>query len=203
MEISGFHPDETERGALYRALVDYIADARGGLMSPPPATTSCSVTPPQRGQRMSRPKTQQPDQFIFTFDAPEPATNAADLAGLDRMIAASVARALRDDSRTREDVAWAMSELLGEEVTRFMLDAYASEARDNHNISAGRFFALIAATSRHDILDHVLRRIGAAVLVGEEIATARAGHLRCTIKRLQGELKQVEHHARPIGRVET
>lgn len=151
---------------------------------------------------MSRNRGNSPDQFIFTFDPPTPATNAADLAGIDRMIAASVSRALRDDSRTREDIARAISELLGEEVTRFMLDAYASEARDHHNISAGRFLALIAATSRHDILDHVLRRIGAAVLVGEEIATARAGHLRATIDRLKAELKQVEQQARPIGRVD-
>lgn len=142
-----------------------------------------------------------PAQIVFTFDAPSPATNAADLAGLDRLIAASIARALRDDDRSREQIAAAMSELLGEEVTRFMLDAYASEARDNHNISAGRFLALIAVTSRHDILDHVLRRIGAAVLVGEEIATARAGHLRAAIKRLNEELKLVERQARPIGRV--
>jgi hypothetical protein len=151
---------------------------------------------------MSRRPTTSVDQFIFTFDAPEPATNAADLAGIDRLIAASVGRALRDDNRQRDEVARAMSELLGEEVTRFMLDAYASEARDNHNISAGRFLALIAATTRHDILDHVLRRIGAAVLVGEEIATARAGHLRCQIDRLKDELKQVEQKARPISRAE-
>jgi hypothetical protein len=152
---------------------------------------------------MSRSKGGGPDQFIFTFDPPAPATNAADLAGIDRMIAANVSRALRDDDRPREEVARAMSELLGEEVTRFMLDAYASEARDNHNISAGRFLALIAATKRHDILDRLLRRIGAAVLVGEEIATARAGHLRCQIERLKGELKEAERQARPIGRVET
>lgn len=24
MELAGFHPEETERGALYRAIVDYI-----------------------------------------------------------------------------------------------------------------------------------------------------------------------------------
>lgn len=140
------------------------------------------------------------DQYGFTFDAPEPATNAADLAGLDRVIAKSVARALRDDSRSRDDIARALSELLDEDVSRCMLDAYASEARETHNISAARLFALIAVTSRHDILDHVLRRIGAAVLVGEEIATARAGHLRATIDRLKDELKIAERAARPIGR---
>jgi hypothetical protein len=149
---------------------------------------------------MSRKTVPSANQFAFTFDAPEPATNAADLAGIDRLIAASVSRALRDDDRSRESIALAMSELLGEEVTRWMLDAYASEARETHNISAGRFYALIAVTKRHDILDRTLRRIGAAVLVGEEIATARAGHLRCTISRLQDELKTVERQARPISR---
>lgn len=143
-----------------------------------------------------------PSQLGFTFDEPAPATNAADLAGIDRLIAASVARGLRDDSRSRGEIALAMTELLDEEVSRCMLDAYASEARDNHNISAGRFLALVAVTSRYDILDHVLRRIGAAVLVGEEIVTARAGHLRCTIEQLKDELKKVERQARPIGRVD-
>jgi hypothetical protein len=151
---------------------------------------------------MSRRKVASINQFAFTFEAPQPATNAADLAGLDRVIAKSVAKALRGDDRSRVEIAGAMSELLDEEVTRFMLDAYASEAREEHNISASRFLALIAVTNRHDILDHILRRIGAAVLVGAEIATARAGHLRCTIDRLRDELKQVERQARPIGRVD-
>lgn len=141
-----------------------------------------------------------PAQLGFTFEPPKPATSPAELAGFDRFIAASVGQVLKDDARSRYEVAMAMSELLDEEVTKLMLDAYASEARDNHNISAGRFLALIAVTSRHDILDHVLRRIGAAVLVGEEIATARAGHLRATIDRLREELKVVERQARPIGR---
>jgi hypothetical protein len=113
-------------------------------------------------QRKRRPAL-DPSQLGFTFDEPEPATGAADLAGIDRLIAAGVARALRDESRSRYEVAFAMSELLDEEVSKLMLDAYASEARDNHNISAGRWLAFVAVTQRYDILDHVLRRIGAAV----------------------------------------
>lgn len=139
-------------------------------------------------------------QLGFTFDPPIPASQAADLAGIDRVIAASVATGLRDDPRSRPEIAGAMSALLDEEVTRFMLDAYASEARDGHNISAGRFLAFIAVTKRHDLFDHVVRRIGAALLVGEEIHTARAGNLRCRISELQAELRSVEKHARPIGR---
>lgn len=139
-------------------------------------------------------------QLGFTFETPRPAIEEADLAGLGRVIAAGVARALREEQRSRYEIAGAMSALLDEEVTKAMLDAYASEARDQHNISAGRFFAFIAVTRRYDILDHVLRRIGAAALVGEEIVTARAGHLRSKIAELSAELKDVEKRARPIGR---
>lgn len=141
-----------------------------------------------------------PSQLGFTFEAPAPATNAADLAGLDRVIAAGVGQMLRGDARSRGEIAGAMTDLLDEDVSRFMLDAYASEARGDHNISAARLLALVAVTNRFDILDHVLRRVGAAVLVGEEINTARAGHLRSRIAELNAELKVVERSARPIDR---
>lgn len=144
-----------------------------------------------------------PSQLGFTFDPPTPAHDAADLAGIDRVIAAGVARGLREDDRSRHEIAGAMSSLLDEDVSKGMVDAYASEGRDKHNISAGRFLAFVAVTKRYDILDHVMRRIGAALLVGEEIVTARAGDLRCRIGEMQAELKAIEKQARPIGRHET
>lgn len=141
-----------------------------------------------------------PSQLGFTFDTPSSCLSDADLAGLGRVIAAGVARALREENRSRHEVAGAMSALLDEEVTKAMLDAYASEARDQHNISAGRFFAFVAVTRRYDILDHVMRRIGAAALVGEELVTARAGHVKARIDELKAELKDIERQVRPIGR---
>ncbi len=139
-------------------------------------------------------------QLGFTFDPPSPAQAEADLAGLDRVIAAAVGRGLKEDRRSRPEIAGAMSHLLDEEVSRLMLDAYASEARDQHNISAARFFAFVAVTERYDLLDHVMRRIGAACLVGEEIMVARAGHLRAKMAELKVELSEIERQARPIGR---
>lgn len=140
------------------------------------------------------------DQLAFTFDAPSPARHDADLAGLDRMIAAGVGRALKEDRRSRAEIAGAMSALLAEDVSAFMLDAYASEARDQHNISAGRFLALIAVTERFDVLDAVTIRVGAKVLVGEEVHAARLGHLRAQLQALQAELKDAERRVTPIKR---
>lgn len=139
-------------------------------------------------------------QLGFTFDPPAPAHRAADLAGLDRMVAASVALALNEDGRSRHEIAGAMSALLDEPVTKLMLDAYASEARDCHNISAARALAMVAVTERFDLLDALLRRIGAALLVGEELHAARLGHLQAQRAKLDQEIRMMRGHAQPIER---
>ena len=139
-------------------------------------------------------------QLGFTFTPPLPARRDADLAGLDRVVAATVALALKDDPRSRHEIAGAVSALLDEPVTKAMLDAYASEARDAHNISAARLLALVAVTERFELLDSLLRRIGAAVLVGDELHAVRLGHLEAQRRRLDAEIKQMRGHARPIER---
>lgn len=126
-----------------------------------------------------------PGQFAFTFDVPTPARGGAALAGLDREIAASVSTMLKEDSRSRFVVAGAVSELLDEDVSKAMLDAYASEAKETHAISAARLLALTAVTDRYDLLDRLTRRIGAALLVGEEILTAELGQIDRQIDQLK------------------
>lgn len=140
------------------------------------------------------------DQLGFTFEPPAPARRDADLAGLDRVVAASVAAALKSDARSRHEIAGAVSALLDEPVTKAMLDAYASEARDAHNISGARLLALVAVTERFDLLDLLVRRIGAALLVGEELHAARLGHLEARRRELDAEIRKMREAARPIAR---
>ncbi|MGE4321740.1 MAG: hypothetical protein AB7E60_01770 [Sphingobium sp.] len=147
---------------------------------------------------MARPASSQ--QFAFTFDAPQPATLPAALAGMDARVARTVAEALKHDDRDRTVIAAQMSVLLGEDVTKLMLDAYASPARDGHNISFARMCALVAVTNRFDLLDRELRAIGAAVLVGDEIYTAQVGHISSEIARLQGQLKTLQRMSPTITR---
>ncbi len=139
-------------------------------------------------------------QIAFTFDPPVPATMPADLAGLDRMVAAAVATALKEDVRPREVIAGEMSALLGEPVTKLMLDAYASEARDQHNIPAHRALALVAVTERFDLLDALARRIGAAILVGEELLAARRGHLQAQLLALKDQIRALDQAPQTIER---
>lgn len=141
-----------------------------------------------------------PAQLGFSFEPPPPPRGLAALAGLDRQVASAVGLALKDDARSREEVAGAMSALLGEEVSRWMLDGYSSEAREAVNISFHRFLALVAVTNRHDLLDAMLRRIGAIALEGEEILLARAGDIDARMRALKAEQKAVQARMKPIGR---
>ena len=132
------------------------------------------------------------DQFAFTFDAPQPATLPAALAGSDARIARTVAEVLKNDDRDRSVIAAEMSVLLSDEVTINMLNNYASPAQAQHNISFSRMLALIAVTNRFDLLDRELRAIGAAVLVGEEIYTAEIGQIDSEIEKLLRRKKDLK-----------
>ena len=132
-----------------------------------------------------------PGQLGFDFSAPAPARGIAALAGLERRICATVGTVLNSDPRPREVIAAEMSVLLDEEISRAMLDAYASPARADHRVPMSRFFALLTMTGRQDLLDPLLREIGAALLVGEEVHTARIGHIDRQIEKLKEERRRI------------
>lgn len=141
-------------------------------------------------------------QLGFAFDPPAPASAPGELAGLEALICGAVSTILLDAhaaGRRREVVAAEMSVLLGEDVSRAMLDAYASPAREGHKVPMARFLALVSVCSRHDVLDRIMREIGAAVLVGEEVHTAQLGNIDRQIAALKVERQAIERRA-PIIR---
>lgn len=139
-------------------------------------------------------------QMAFSFAAPTFAPRAGELAGLGRMIASGVSRALNEDPRSRFELAGVVSALLDEEVSRWMLDAYASEAREEHNVSAERWLAILAATGRMDILDVVLTRVGVRALVGEEMHAARLGSLVAAKREIEEQIRALSPVTKPIHR---
>lgn len=141
-----------------------------------------------------------PGQMAFAFEAPLVPASAGALAGDDVRVSMMVADILHGDSRPREVIAAEMSRLLGVEISKAMLDGYASPARDAWAISYTRLKALIAVTARHDLLDRDLRGIGASLLVGDEIMTARLGHLRARKSQIDSEIRALEGRVQPIER---
>lgn len=134
-------------------------------------------------------------QIGFTFEPPSPARMPAQLAGLGRQMSGMVALALKDDQRSREEIAGAMSALLDEPVTKMMLDAYASESREGHSVAAHRLLALIAVTERFDLLDMMARKIGASILYGDQLITAELGNIDRQMAKLRERKKTIQNRA--------
>lgn len=139
-----------------------------------------------------------PGQLGFDFREPVPAKGIAGLAGLERRINALVGSVLASDPRAREVIAAEMSVVLDEPISRAMLDAYSSPARPDHKVPASRLFALLAVTDRQDLLDPIMREIGAALLVGDEVRTARLGHLQQIKQRIEAEMRALRIDAPEI-----
>lgn len=139
-----------------------------------------------------------PGQLDFDFRAPAPARGVAALAGLERRICETVGTLIATDGRPREIIAAEMSVLLDDEVSRDMLNAYSSPAREGHRVPMSRFFALLVVTGRQDLLDPLVREIGAALLVGDEVKTARLGQIERLLAELQDERRALKGAAPKI-----
>ncbi|WP_170328536.1 hypothetical protein [Ruegeria arenilitoris] len=97
---------------------------------------------------------------VYVTLPPEVATGG----NLSSQIARAVSRALKASDLSREQIADAMSEYLGEEFSKNMLDVYASEARESHRITLERFVALIHVTNQHGLLGFVAEQFGLVVV---------------------------------------
>ncbi len=108
----------------------------------------------------------QPDLLDWTPPQPIAAFEPASVRAvtLSARVSQAVAQVLRDAGMERERVAAEMGRYLGQPVSPAMLDAYASEARAQHNISAVRLAALIWATGDRRPLQMLAETGGWAVI---------------------------------------
>ncbi len=80
-----------------------------------------------------------------------------------RRMSRAIARTLEDDGRSRDEIAAALSEVVGERVTRVMLDALASQEKP-HAISALRLAGLVMVTGDARALNALLSEAGLIVV---------------------------------------
>lgn len=88
-------------------------------------------------------------------------------ATLPAQIARAIAEALRSQAEAgtdRAQIAERMGEYLGQRVSKSMLDAYASQAREDHAIPLSRFVALLHATADRRLLELIAEPLGWSVI---------------------------------------
>lgn len=106
----------------------------------------------------------QPD--LLDWRAPEPTVRFDEVAVRSATIAGRLAKAIAAAllGRERAEIAKTMGDFLGRPVSKAMIDAYASVARDDHVITMPRFVALLHATADRRLLELLAEPLGWAVI---------------------------------------
>lgn len=132
---------------------------------------------------------------VFPVETPRELKSAMDF---NATLAEAMSRALdeaRDHGRDRYEVARRMSEILCQDVSKGMLDAYTSQARETHNISAVRFKAFVRATGCLWLWGVYLDGEGLTLLMGEEALHAQASLAEKRAKALLEEARELRARA--------
>jgi len=137
---------------------------------------------------------------LLDWQPSEPAVRfeAAQVRGatLGARICRAMAVALDECGASREDIAERMSEYLGVKVSKAMLDAYVSEARDTHTINIVRFAALVHATKDWRLLSLLPELFGFAVIDERYVSLIRAVQIREKAAELEKLADAEERRAR-------
>lgn len=118
---------------------------------------------------------------------------------MEARIARAVSVALQDCVKTREQVAVCMSAYLGTRVSKAMLDAYASAAREEHTISLPRFLALIDATGDRRLLELLAEQFDLAVIERKHLPLIDMALVRERIDELKDVVNAKRREARSKG----
>lgn len=140
---------------------------------------------------------------LLTWQPPEPAVRYEESprgATLGARICRAMAIALDECDRDRETIAKEMGDYLGRPVSKAMLDAYVSEARDTHTINIVRFAALVHATRDWRLLSLLPELFGFAVVDDRYVSLIRATQMREKAEELETLARVEERRARGIGR---
>lgn len=92
-------------------------------------------------------------------------------ATLEARIARAVSFVMKESGKSRPQLAYEMSEFLGEDIGVNMLNAYGSEARVRHVINVARFIGLLQATKDMRLLQMIADIFGLAVLPKEMVGS--------------------------------
>jgi len=121
-------------------------------------------------------------------------------ATLNARYCRAMAAALEECGETRETVAERMGAYLGAPVSKAMLDAYVSEARETHIINVVRFHALVHATRDMRLASILPSEFGCSVVDSRDVALVRAARMRERAAELDRMAEVEERRARGMTR---
>lgn len=139
---------------------------------------------------MARPR--DPLTLDLFVEVPRPAAPTAASMDYRIEVAHQVSLVLKAAAGDRYAVAAEMSRLAGKEVTKLMLDAYSSEARETFNLPFYLVPALETACGSHVLTSWLADKRGARLYVGREALKAELGRLESQREELNSAAREIK-----------
>lgn len=121
--------------------------------------------------------TRRDDHTLDMFEVPQPVAPMPASMGYRPTVSALVAEILKAADGDRVEIAARMTRIAGVEVSKYMLDAYASEGRQEFNLPLWLVPAFESACDSHDLTNWLVGVRGGRLLIGKEALTAELGRL--------------------------
>lgn len=137
------------------------------------------------------------DRTLDIFEVPQPVLAVPGCGNYAVQVSELVSEMLKGSELDRYEIAARMSRLSGDDVSKHMLDAWASPARADHNLPLYRAALLEEVCASHVLTDWQVSLRGGRVAYGREALDAELGRLERVasdasrrareLKRLMGE----------------
>ncbi|WP_336801529.1 hypothetical protein [Kaistia sp. MMO-174] len=139
----------------------------------------------------------QGDLFAYAdmYPVRQPTTAMRPL-DLSLRIKTAMGRALKECPLNATQVAAAITEMTGRELTADALYTYTAPTKPEHEIGITRFVAFVRATGATWLWDVLVEDDGLIVLEGEEAHLAQRGLLEQQVRQLQDEIKGLDRKLR-------
>lgn len=133
---------------------------------------------------------------LLSWQPPEPRVRFSEQKiradSLSGRFSRAISLSLKESPHDREVIATRMSEYLGTEISTHMLNAYASEARTDHNISLHRYAALVHATEDWRLLSALVEIFPLSVIDQKYLSVIKLAQIseqKDLLKKQEAELK--------------
>lgn len=135
------------------------------------------------------------------FEVPQPAEPVAASMDYRRLVSEMISEMLDEADGDRYEIATRCSRLAGKEVSKYMLDAYSSGAREEYNAPAWLMPVLEVACDTHSYTQWLTGTRGGVLLVGRDALSAELGREQRKIDAARRRLNKLKKQigAEPEG----
>lgn len=126
------------------------------------------------------------------FEVPQPAAPVAASMNYRRLVSEMISDMLEQTDGDRYDIAARCSRLTGKEISKYMLDAYSSGAREEYNAPAWLMPVLEVACDTHSFTGWLAGARGGVLLIGRDALSAELGREQRKIDAARKRLAQLK-----------